>query len=128
MAAGGCIRVSPLNPFDTGTNGQKLAPTGTIGTNCVDLLPSASAQLFSYLCSTNYQVGLLLHFGQGRVPASDLREPSQSTTGPSVNALCSLVPVRARFCQYRRCGSKKKKFLFLVDGEPLWLHEDRSVA
>lgn len=27
------------------------------------LHPSASAQLFSYLCSSDYEVGLLLHFG-----------------------------------------------------------------
>lgn len=28
------------------------------------LHPSASSQLFSYLCSTNMEVGLLLHFGR----------------------------------------------------------------
>ena len=28
------------------------------------LHPSASKQLFSYLCSTNLEVGLLLHFGR----------------------------------------------------------------
>jgi GxxExxY protein len=27
------------------------------------LHPTANAQLFSYLCSTDYEVGLLLHFG-----------------------------------------------------------------
>ena len=27
------------------------------------LHPQANAQLFSYLCATNYEVGLLLHFG-----------------------------------------------------------------
>src|SRR6516165_4195147 len=59
------------------------------------LHPSASAQLFSIYArrTTSWSAASLRT--QGRVQATDLREPSQSPTGPSVNALCSLVPVRA---------------------------------